>query len=139
LPERPQDGAFRIESFDMAKAAWRGLTVATALAGVATLASPARANDTAAELSVGGLVFTRSPDVLMESEELTITPEFVTVKYSFRNKATQPVTLTVAFPLPDIDLAEAENFAFPDRNPNNFVGFETKVDGNPVPLTIAPG
>src|SRR5262249_54633471 len=39
--------------------------------------------------------------------------------------------------LPDIDLSEAENFAFPDRNPNNFVGFETKVDGKPVPLTMS--
>src|SRR5215510_12117457 len=91
-------------------------------------ASPgARANDSAAELSVGGLTFTRSADVSMESEELTITPETVTVKYQFLNKSANPVTLTVAFPLPDIDLGEADNYAFPVGDPNNFVGFETKV------------
>ena len=47
-----------------------------------------------------------------------------------------PVTLTVAFPLPDIDLAEADNYAFPVGDPNNFVGFETKVDGKPIALTM---
>ena len=50
-----------------------------ALAGLAAIPG-ASANDSAAELSVGGLVFTRSADVSMESEELTITPETVTVQ-----------------------------------------------------------
>ena len=35
----------------------------------------AHANDSAAELSVGGLTFTKSADISMESEELTITPD----------------------------------------------------------------
>ena len=108
--------------------------------GIVALASlvplGASANDSAAELSVGGLTFTRSADVSMESEELTITPETVTVKYQFLNKSANPVTLTVAFPLPDIDLAEADNYAFPVGDPNNFVGFETKVDGKPIALTM---
>jgi len=112
------------------------LWVIAVVSGLACGFSPARANDSSAELSVGGLVFTRSPDISMESEELTITPEVVTVKYQFRNQSAAPVTLTVAFPLPDIDLAEADNFAFPVGDPNNFVGFETKVDGKPVPLTM---
>jgi len=103
---------------------------------VAILGSAAQANDSAAELSIGGLVFTRSADVAIESEDLTITPENVTVKYQFRNQSAAPVTLTVAFPLPDLDLSEADNYAFPLADPNNFVGFETKVDGKAVPLTL---
>src|SRR3954470_21634274 len=103
---------------------------------VVALGSAAQANDSAAELSIGGLLFTRSTDVAMESEDLTITPEAVTVKYQFRNQSAAPVTLTVAFPLPDIDLTEADNYAFPASDPNNFVGFETKVDGKAVPLTL---
>ena len=94
------------------------------------------ANDSAAELSVGGLAFTKSADVSMESEELTITPDLVTVRYVFRNNAANPVNLTVAFPLPDIDLSEAENYAIPTGDPVNFLGFQTKVDGKPVSLTI---
>jgi hypothetical protein len=105
-------------------------------AGCCAVASPSLANDSSAELSVGGLVFTRSPDIAMESEELTISPETVTVKYQFRNQSAAPITLTVAFPLPDIDLSEADNYAFPANDPNNFVGFETKIDGKPAPLTM---
>ena len=75
-------------------------------------ASLARANDSSAELAVGGLVFTKNADVSIESEDLTITPDTVTVRYVFLNQSASPVTLTVAFPLPDIDLADGANVAF---------------------------
>jgi hypothetical protein len=55
----------------------------------------------------------------------------------FRNQSAAPVTLTVAFPLPDIDLAEADNLAIPVGDPNNIVGFETKIDGKPAALTMS--
>lgn len=98
--------------------------------------SPARANDSAAELSIGGLQFVRTNDVAMESEELRIGLDRISVRYQFTNVTTKPVALTVAFPLPDIDLSEAENIALPSDDPINFVDFETKVDGSPAPLTI---
>jgi hypothetical protein len=97
---------------------------------------PAQANDSAAELSIGGLQFVRTNDVAMESEDLHIALDRVSVRYQFANTTAKPVTLTVAFPLPDIDLSEAENIALPSSDPVNFVDFETKVDGSPAPLTI---
>lgn len=97
---------------------------------------PARANDSAAELSIGGLQFVRTNDVAMESEDLRIALDRISVRYQFANVTTKPITLTVAFPLPDIDLSEAENIALPSKDPINFVDFETKVDGSPAPLTI---
>jgi hypothetical protein len=105
-------------------------------AAVAAFATPAVANDSSAELSLGGLTFTRSAEISMESETLTITPETVTVRYQFLNQSQSPVTLTVAFPLPDIDLADADNIAIPNADPVNFVGFETKVDGSAVSFTM---
>jgi hypothetical protein len=111
----------------------RVLVPALLLAGVPPLAW---ANDSTAELSIGGLTFTRNADVSMESEELTITPEFVTVRYVFLNRSDKPVNVTVAFPLPDIDLAEADNFAIPSTDPVNFVAFQTKIDGKPVNFSI---
>lgn len=99
-------------------------------------ASPSRANDTSAELAVGGLVFIKNAEVSIESEDLTITPDTVTVRYVFINQSPSPVTLTVAFPLPDIDLADGANLAFPAGDPVNFVGFATKVDGKPINFTI---
>jgi Domain of unknown function (DUF4424) len=99
-------------------------------------ASLLRANDTSAELSVGGLVFTKNADVSVESEDLTITPDNVAVRYVFLNQSAGPVTLTVAFPLPDIDLADGANIAFPTGDPVNFVGFSTKIDGKPINFTV---
>src|ERR1700704_3211160 len=94
------------------------------------------ANDSSAALSVGGLVFTRSAEVSLESEDLAITPDVVIVRYRFLNQTPKAVTLTVAFPVPDIDLSEGENLAIPTNDPTNFLGFETKVDGKPISFTI---
>jgi uncharacterized protein DUF4424 len=94
------------------------------------------ANDSSAALSVGGLVFTRSADVSLESEDLAISPDVVVVRYRFINQSPKPVTLTVAFPVPDIDLSEGDNLAIPANDPTNFLGFETKVDGRPISFTI---
>ena len=69
-------------------------------------------------------------------KELTITPEFVTVRYVFLNQSQKPVNVTVAFPLPDIDLADADNYAIPTDDPMNFVAFQTKIDGKPVTFSI---
>ena len=112
------------------------LLCSAALVVAMAASSAAFANDSSAELSVGGLVFTRSAEISVESEELTITPERVSVRYVFLNQTQNPVTLTIAFPLPDIDLSEADNYAIPTSDPINFVAFETKADGKPVTFTI---
>lgn len=110
-----------------------GVVVALCWDGGATVG---RANDSSAELSVGGLVLTKNSDVSIQSEDLTITPQSITVRYVFLNQSTTPVTLTVAFPLPEIDLADSANIAIPTSDPLNFVGFATKVDGKPISFTI---
>ena len=112
------------------------LLATCAAAGWDAAASPSRANDSSAELAVGGLVFTKNADVSIESEDLTITPDNITVRYVFLNQSASAVTLTVAFPLPDIDLADGADIAFPTGDPVNFVGFSTRIDGKPITFTI---
>ena len=107
------------------------LFAAVAFAALAGL-GPVSANDSAAELSIGGLQFVQNKVVAMESEDLRISLDRVQVHYQFVNTSDKPVTLTVAFPLPDIDLVEAENTALPSTDPVNFVDFETKIDGSPA-------
>jgi len=107
------------------------LALSSLLAGSRLLA-----NDSVAELSVGGLVFTRTTAVSLESEDLSISPDLVVVRYRFLNQTAAPITLTVGFPLPDIDLSEAENYAIPANDSSNFLAFETKVDGKPINFTI---
>lgn len=93
------------------------------------------ANDTAVELSIGGLRFGRSANVAMLAERLQVSVERVRVRYEFFNKGTAPVSLSVAFPLPDIDLSTGENIAIP-MDAANFVDFETRVDGKPISLHV---
>src|SRR5439155_11285477 len=115
------------------RSCWSG-GLALVLLGVGAL--PAAAADASAELAVGGLVFPKSADISIESQDLTITPEAVTIRYKFLNQSPNPVTLMMAFPLPDLDLSAADNYAIPTSDSTNFVGFETKVDGKPAPFTI---
>src|SRR5262245_42219882 len=86
------------------------------------LSQPARADRTA-ELWVGGLVVARNADLSIESEELTITIDEVRIRYKFLNQGANPLTATLAFPLPDIDLSEADNYAIPSADPVNFLDF----------------
>lgn len=102
------------------------------LAAALLAAGAAHANDSAAELSIGGLTFVQNNDIAMESEDLRIALDSISVRYEFKNTSSKPVNLTVAFPLPDIDLSEADNIALPAANGTNFVDFQTSIDGTPV-------
>src|SRR5260221_3160539 len=114
------------------------LAVSGSIALVAMLGVPFRclANDTAAELSIGGLQFTRTPSISMDSEDLTVSLKRVRVRYQFSNTSSAPVKLTVAFPLPNIDLSEGGVIALPSSDPVNFVNFETRIDGSAAKFTI---
>jgi hypothetical protein len=111
-------------------------TIGLMLLAGTVLSQPAHADSTA-ELSVGGLTFARNPDLSIESEELTITIDEVRIRYKFLNQSPNPLTATLAFPLPDIDLSEADNYAIPSADPVNFVDFKTTVDGKPVTFNVS--
>jgi hypothetical protein len=105
----------------------RSLTILAALA----LAAPAAANDSTAEHAAGGLVLTRSAAVDMVSEDLFVSAQEVRVRYVFRNADGRSIRTTVAFPMPDRDLAEEREMdvAYPED-------FETRVDGRPVAMAV---
>lgn len=108
----------------------RRLAPAALLASV-LFGSPARANDSAAELDAGGLVLVKDPDIGLAREDLRIGLERITVRYVFRNRSNGPRTVRVAFPLPPIDGEELVTSAqnLPDESSANFVGFTVTVDG----------
>ncbi|UVK52150.1 DUF4424 domain-containing protein [Mesorhizobium sp. AR02] len=103
------------------------LTVALALS-----AAPALANDSTAELGTGGLILSRSDAVAMQSEDLFISPEKVTVDYVFHNNTDKDVSAIVAFPMPDISGDPEEMPAIPENQSDNFLGFEVTIDGAPA-------
>ncbi|HTU13224.1 MAG TPA: DUF4424 family protein [Allosphingosinicella sp.] len=102
------------------------VALAAALAGSAALA-----NDSTAEKVAGGLVLTRTEAIDMVSEDLYVSPAEIRVAYVFRNRTRAPIRTTVAFPLPDRDLAEMRDSdtAYP-------MNFRTLVDGRPVTMQV---
>ena len=106
------------------------LAAVTSAAIIATMSisTAASANDTEAEIGIGGLTFTKSANVEILSEDLYVSREQIVVKYLFRNTSRQDVDSLVAFPLPEFkysgDIAE--------RSGISDVEFTTQVDGEPV-------
>ncbi|OBQ74744.1 DUF4424 domain-containing protein [Mesorhizobium erdmanii] len=96
---------------------------------LALSAASASANDSVAELGTGGLILSRSDAVAMQSEDLFISPEKVTVDYVFHNNTDKDVDAIVAFPLPDISGNPEEMPAIPENQNDNFLGFEVTIDG----------
>ena len=101
-------------------------------AGLVLWAAPAFANDSTAELGTGGLILSRSDAVAMQSEDLYISPEKVTVDYVFHNSTDKDVEAIVAFPMPDIEGNPEEMPAIPNDPSDNFLGFEVTIDGAAV-------
>jgi hypothetical protein len=61
--------------------------------------SSAWANDSEAVDEGGEIVLKKSEHVVMQSEELTISPSVVSVAYLFKNTGTKEITTHVAFPI----------------------------------------
>jgi len=95
--------------------------------------APASANDSTAELTTGGLVFARTPDVAMRAEDLFISEREVRVRYRFFNASPRDVASLVAFPMPDVVWEGLDvNIAIPSDDPENFLDFHTLADGRPI-------
>jgi uncharacterized protein DUF4424 len=104
------------------------------LAAVAAVA-PAFADDGSTQLGAGGLVFARSADVRMAKEDLYVSPDKVRIRFEFVNDGPAQ-DVVIAFPLPDIDLEEQGDYGTLGKDPLNFVGFSTAVDGRKVDAKV---
>lgn len=114
----------------------RGSLPALLLAGA--LAGSASANDSSAELGAGGIRLVPNWDIVLDREDLYLSPDRVDVRYVFRNTTDQPIRLLVAFPLPDVDMAELFEVPIdiPSPESDNFVDFQVSVNGAPVPVQV---
>ena len=112
------------------------IAVLTFMAALCALA-PAAANDTIAELTTGGLVFAKAPDVQMRAEDLFVSEKQIHVRYRFFNASHDDVVGIVAFPMPDIVWRGLDvNIAIPSQDPENFLDFHTLADGRAVVARI---
>jgi len=116
-----------------------------AVAAALLLASPAVANDSAAELAAGGLELVRTDAITMQREDLALSPSEVRVRYEMRNDTGKPVTLRVAFPMPEVphmtpggmttgpdDGNGPYNIALRPPTDPNFLGFRVRSNGQEI-------
>ena len=98
----------------------------------------ARANDSSAELSAGGLVLTKNDAIELRAEDLYISPKQVRVNYRFFNTTSAPIQIVVAFPLPDVTYEGIDDMvAIPRANASeNFLDFATVASGQPVATRV---
>lgn len=106
------------------------------IAALLLAAAPAIANDTTSQLGTGGLLFVTNENVSMDSEDLSISTDRVSVVYRFTNKGDADDNVLVAFPLPDITGDGDFMVAIPDEDEQNLFGFTTSFDGRPVKSTL---
>jgi uncharacterized protein DUF4424 len=99
---------------------------------MAVLRAPA--DDTLVTLGAGGLIPQKTSKIVMESEDLQISINQITVKYVFRNTSDHDVDATVAFPLPALEgnVVALSPINFPSKDPVNFMAFKVEVNGNRI-------
>lgn len=117
------------------KRLFTGLLVLGAIAPL-----PVAANDTQASTTLGGLIFEQNDQISMDSEDLYLSFDRVRVRYTYTNHSTKPITLLVAFPLPDVPLEGTDpewiEASYPDWD---MIDMKTLVDGKPAGLMRIDG
>lgn len=86
------------------------------------------------EIAAGGLSFAANPLIVVDSQEVLITPAKVRVTYVLRNTDRNDTAMLTAFVLPILDAAAvSENdLALAANDPANFNAFLVVVDGQPI-------
>lgn len=109
-------------------------------AALLLLAGVARANDSSSELGAGGLVLVKTDAITMQREDLYLSLSEVRVRYEMRNDTGKPVTLRVAFPMPEVprmggaglDTSTGHNIIVQPWRDANFVNFRVIANGEEV-------
>lgn len=85
-------------------------------------------------------MLTKTDAVAMQREDLALSPAEVRVRYEMRNDTGQPVTLRVAFPMPEVpkatpagmDTSTGHNIGLDPPTKPNFLAFRVWADGQEV-------
>ncbi|MGV1792967.1 DUF4424 family protein [Rhizobium sp. A37_96] len=104
-----------------------------ACVGLTLLSMPALADDSSATLGTGGLVLQKTDKIALVSEDLYLSPTGVRISYRFHNLTNADYATTIAFPMPDFPGGGSNSTTVvPDPASDNFMKFQTVVDGKPI-------
>ncbi len=111
------------------------LRAAIAAFGLAAIPlQPARANDSEAEVGIGGLELKKNGAISMDSEDLYISQGEVRVRYRFTNRSARDVETLVSFPVPMLPDGIKGHYSYTSMPDYNRLEFRTTIDGRPAPL-----
>jgi uncharacterized protein DUF4424 len=131
MPPLPKDKLFKKPKTRSWRVSLLHRCAAAALIGC-IIAPPgnALANDSEAEVGIGGLVLRKNAHVEMRSEDLYVSAKEIRVRYLFYNKSGSDVRTIVAFPLPEVTTDDDEPRGLSELK------FFTRVNGIPVTTQI---
>ena len=108
-------------------------------AAALTLALPvteALAEESLANLDAGGLIIEPADQLELKAEDIFLSARQVRAAYRFLNKASQDLTLTVAFPLPEVTGEADLDLAIPNPGSPNFLNVQARAAGKPVETSV---
>ena len=116
-------------------------TLVAAVVALTACTGVARAQESSTELVHRGLSLPKWTDdtpLTLETEQVTINPETIQIKYRISNVGTLPVSMVFTFPLPDLDFSDPDvNWSIPASDPANFVGLSATVNRKPARFSFS--
>lgn len=107
-------------------------TLSLALVVLAATSLPVRSDDSTAALIAGGVVLEKAGTIALAAEDMYLSEQAVQIDYRFRNLSDSDIETTIAFPMPDITGDSEMLVSLPDPAHDNFLKFQSAVDGEPV-------
>lgn len=113
----------------------RALCCAAALT-LAMALTDASAEESLANLDAGGLIIEPTDQLELKAEDIFLSARQVRAAYRVLNKASQDLTLTIAFPLPEVTGEADLDVAIPNPASPNFLDVQARAAGKPVEASV---
>ncbi len=117
----------------------RASTIFLMCTALASLSERTWGAESATELPLSGLVLGKSAEAIaIDSETISIGPEWVSISYRLSNQTAAPANLALSVPLPELDFSDPDvTWAIPGSDPINFVDLSAKIESKPAPLVFS--
>jgi hypothetical protein len=100
----------------------------------------ALASESLTERATGGIEFLKVSDqtaLVLDSEEVRLTPTKAAFSYTISNKGAVPLELALGFRFPELDFSDPDaQYAIPGSDPVNFLAATVRINGAAAPFAI---
>ncbi|WP_460450329.1 DUF4424 family protein [Alsobacter sp. SYSU BS001988] len=121
----------------MRKRIRHGLAMAATVWGLSV--GQAAAAESVTELRLAALALPADETrIRLDAADIAIGPEAVVARYRLVNHSEAAVSVTLAFPMPNLDFSDPDvSLAIPGPDPLNFLGLTARIDGKPADVRFS--